>query len=1422
MKKLIAMFLAVTMIVTSAMPSFAATSKITNEEAAGNFLKSVGILIGDDGDLNLEQPLTREQAMLMVARLTGRESEALNFKLRSTFKDGNTNSYWAPVIAWAESNGLTKGVGQGYFGRGRATNLAEVQTLYLRVLDYDPSWGQEGYLAEEVGLMTATQARFNRGMLAIMTVNTLRATVKNTNKPLAEVLKVDMKNAPKFVLAGDLTETDLAGAKIESAKAIAANKIEIVFDKAVEPTKIVDYKVFEKDNISKSIDIKEVFIESSKKLVITVDPLISGKAYTIKAQNNSMNFTGIAKNTTAPIVNRVLGKDDNLVVVEFNLMLDKASAENLNAYKLDKGNVIGAKLNEDRTSVTLTTQGLTRNTMYYLTIENVLSADLVASKKVTKPFRAIADMTLPKLMNIKYINSETIQLKFSKSMALSSAENISNYTIAANNGGINVISAKASKTTLENDTVILKTQTQDTKVMYTLTIDNLTDDAVNQNKLGKITRTFRGVYTDSTAPVVTRVEAVDYDLVRVTVSEANLMDKASAEDISNYSFDRDITPLSAELVNSTNNYDQTTKEILVKTTPQERGTYRLTVRGIMDEFGNALKPLSGDNYRQYGFAAKTEDRQPPYITGIKSEGLQQVTVKFNEDLDELTAQDPTNYTISSDEGVLGAAVKAVLSKDYKSVTLTTPSMKANKTYTVTIKNVMDRYAKNPIETAKTKFVVLSDIADIENPEISYIYAPNRDEVHIAFNEEMQKMATSLKVNNGSETIALELKDIDESGNVLIFKPAKALVDGKTYTIVEALGLRDLASNAYILDVNNKPNFVGTGYENIGPSTSSVDLEQINVKTLRVTFDKNVTTKAAVVSTGTNYTFNARYDGDKRNVLLLEVVSHTKLENNKTLKFDFSKSVVDMLGASSVAKDIWFTTYFDDYDKPMLVNAIASHTRQIELTFSEEISSNASGTYKVYTKDYNGRINATIYSGPITLNSKDKTIGYISLSGTQMKYDETYYISYLTPPKDLAGNLAETRDFELPFQGTGVVVAPNYIVGVVFNDSKHIIVKDNEGNKIDVEGVYEKGNSLNLKDTQDASTKVISLKAPLLRDTIYEVKSSLGSYDFKGISEGYAINLIETAAGKGKIEWSGYDMSKYTIEVIDNKTLASKPVTVEGGNYIVSGLSNNVEYYISFKNSIGTTIYAGKVLFVGPLTAALNNQDETALNAVTFSFDGADAGKLKGASDRMNYSLDGGVNWLACTSDQAIDINAITTLAGIQLRLVSDATKTKTIAISQANMPIYTIHFQEERTNEDIPATVEYNSDNIFTTDNWIGNNTKLQLTPSSVLYFRTKATGTVMPSSVFTLTVPSRPVTPTGIFLSDKNSTAASIMVTEAGGTTRQAIVADQLEYSLGTTTWAAIVTDTAIDASGSKVIKVRRKATTTTFASISTDNLDQ
>lgn len=200
MKKMLSFILALTMIVCM-VPVAAAAN--TDETQAAEALYELGLFrgtgINPDGTpiFDLDKTPTRNQAVIMLVRLLGKEQEALSGNWELPFIDVPKNSSAYPYIGYAYANGLTNGTSTTTYSGTNPIKANQYIAFVLRSLGYvsgvDFQVGTSWKLANDIGLTCGeyddNPAVFTRGDVVIISNNALSTKLKNSNQNLFDVLK---------------------------------------------------------------------------------------------------------------------------------------------------------------------------------------------------------------------------------------------------------------------------------------------------------------------------------------------------------------------------------------------------------------------------------------------------------------------------------------------------------------------------------------------------------------------------------------------------------------------------------------------------------------------------------------------------------------------------------------------------------------------------------------------------------------------------------------------------------------------------------------------------------------------------------------------------------------------------------------------------------------------------------------------------------------------------------------------------------------------------------------------------------------------------------------------------------------------------------------------------------------------------------
>lgn len=1169
MKRTLSLVLALVMVLGTFSVTFAAEKTV--EEKAGEILKTLEVMTGDDAGLRLEDGLKREEAVVMIARLKGQLEVAQNFPTKPTYKD-ITNKAYEPLLAWAKEDGTFVGHSETKFGFGDNITTQEYASVVLRILGYEVgvekeiTWNDVMAKAEELGLLKNIDAKadFLRGNMAVMTLNALRTNVKDSKETLAEKLELDVP-AEEPELSTDI--------EITAAKAVANNKVEVKVKEEVAAS-VADFTIVKKGTTTE-VEIKDVVKESAKVFVLETEALVGGTAYTVKSNGKELNFTGIKVDTTAPTVVKVSAVDTNTFEITFSDVMDKVTAENVENYGFNKNlNVVSAKLSSSRKVVTLTVDAAKRNTAYTLTIENVTNSDGKVMNKVTRNVTAIEYKTAPTIISAKPLTSRMVEVKFKSGnygMNKESLEASENYSIK----DLAITEVKAYDADEDDlyETVVLYTEEQTAGKSYTLTVEGVKDDSVLQNVLVKTTRTLRGLKADTVSPQPQKATPTNNNEIEVLFTDNSAMDIASMTDLANYKITyRDggstevlpIIEVKAKATEYPGAYNPAKKGVTLITESQDiKKSYTIEISNVADEYGNAMKAT-----KKFIFQGRDVDTNPPYVTKVEYVNTNTVKVTFDNTVNKATAQDVANYQINND---IGSPIAAKLGDDNKTVTLTTQTLSANKSYTITITNVEDKFG-NAIGSIKVGFVATATSLDTTAPTLDYVYAANNKEVHLNFDEAIATKADQIKV--GDLTFVFS-GFINDKTTVVYKATGTDKLTLKEYSLDYVAGqgtFADKAGNTVKVADLKETSFYGSNADNEAPEV--VYVEQLNSRKIRVIFSEPVDLDGKLTISGyagleveptedTADTHVTEWDVDLKGAL-------PKAGNKITLKF----GTIDLAGVA--AKDEVFEVQFDDTVAPAIVGVTAVNNGRVEVEYDEDLASG--GTYFIYTYNEKGEKVGKNYTGTVPSSAMNKV--RISITTTA---SEIYYLEVKAGARDLANNREILEDMTWDFPGSSIVGTSQYITGVAIinantvNVSSNAAIPSGTGNVVVYE-VYDGGKLAIGNANSDGTKTTISVvtDVPLLEGKTYEVEIGTMTYTFKGITPDLDIALAHKSATDNTVELSfiGDTVDEYDYEIFDATLSSVEQGSTDKTNKAIA-ITADGEYYVVLSKN-GVVLYSAKV------------------------------------------------------------------------------------------------------------------------------------------------------------------------------------------------------------------------------------------------------
>ncbi|MBF4695119.1 S-layer homology domain-containing protein [Fusibacter ferrireducens] len=232
MKRKIIILLMITVLTTSALMSFA-------EESSADLLFKYGFIAGDNGDLMVDQNLTRAQACVLLSEMYGKKKAASSFVYIKNFSDVDSKDWYAPYVTYAKTSGWVSGYPDGTFKPNASVSRQEWSAMLMNALGYTYEWSNVILDMNTLGInfTAANSAALKRGEAFNGMWQALLTPAKN------DVLALGLKlnKIPEDVIAslGGNTSTDSTTAnsgdfEIKSYKAIGLTELEFTFSKALD------------------------------------------------------------------------------------------------------------------------------------------------------------------------------------------------------------------------------------------------------------------------------------------------------------------------------------------------------------------------------------------------------------------------------------------------------------------------------------------------------------------------------------------------------------------------------------------------------------------------------------------------------------------------------------------------------------------------------------------------------------------------------------------------------------------------------------------------------------------------------------------------------------------------------------------------------------------------------------------------------------------------------------------------------------------------------------------------------------------------------------------------------------------------------------------------------------------------------------
>ncbi|MDZ7290150.1 MAG: fibronectin type III domain-containing protein [candidate division KSB1 bacterium] len=534
-----------------------------------------------------------------------------------------------------------------------------------------------------------------------------------------------------------------------------------------------------------------------------------------------------------------------------------------------------------------TVDQLTEGVVYYFAVTAYDNAGNESgySQEVSAQVQVV-DRTPPSVISVQISDRNTVEIVFSETVSISSAQDKSNYVI---DNGITITSATLQP---DNRTVKLVTSSHEFDKTYRLTIQKIADRATVPNVMTQaVSFNYLLASVDRTPPAVASFRAVNPQTLSVVFSEA--VSLATAQNSSNYSINNNVTVTGAKL-------ESDAKTVTLTTSAHAIGVnYTLTIRGIADR---APVPNVMTQAASFNYVFSSVDRTPPTIVSFRAVTQQTLEVVFDEAVSSTTAQNSANYTITP--GITIQSAK--LQQDTRTVVLTTSLHAVDVNYTLTIRSIADRASTPNIMSQPAAFNYSFHAVDNTPPAVSNVRSVNATTVEVLFSEPVTAASAQNKanysINKGitisSATLQADLRSVNLA--------TSAHTDGEAYFLT-VNNIADRAAPSNLMTQAATFTYIYQTEDRQPPEVNAVKLTDLTH--LLIVFNERVTSVSAENVSNYRISDNIKVDEARLASNGLEVTLTTSPHQyNK----DYNISIVNIKDRSPAANAIAANTMFTYY------------------------------------------------------------------------------------------------------------------------------------------------------------------------------------------------------------------------------------------------------------------------------------------------------------------------------------------------------------------------------------------------------------------------------------------------------------------------------------------------------------------------------
>ncbi len=736
-KKTLSLIMVVIMILSNAVPAFAANASTVAEKAEA--LNYLSLLQGSaSGDYMLDKPLLRSQAATFIVRLLGRvehvEENKLDYSI-TQFPDVPFSAWYAHYVGYCTTQGIIAGNGEGYFQPDENISEKAFLKLLLTALGYeygvDFNWSNVFQKAYEVGLVSdiayLTKTADNENYLRANVVDAMYNALTKVN------VKTKITLLQNLIDEGIITENQAAYAGfgdgkgpeigVKEIRSISQNNIYIMFDKKIKTSSGVVVTVYETGNSANTLEAK-ILSQQVDTIVLQTADQIPYMGYTVEIKNIMAEGETYPSTITATFegyraselksdffkISKVAPVNRSTINIYFTHPVNANSAK-ASYYEIWQGESLLAQgsLNmltagysgtpDNMVSVSLIGVTFAENTQYTLKVSGELTSlyTVKLNDGEGDSYRfstgSLSENTTPNtstfsMNKITLLDYRTMQLEFNMEVHPLRAQQVFSYYItdaygnpvAVNKAAIAGSGSQSGKLVhLSINGSFIKNTT------YKLKINEI-NDITRQYTIFDKDYTFSGNYPERTILNIQSTSALDKNTVAVVFDRAIDPVTASTKEYYNIA---GVSATGYSAIPAKAVVDPTNANRVLLYLPADKPltsgkTYKLTVLSVMkDNLGN----IAGVN-REATFTGNSSEGAKPYITDAVIISKDTIKVTTSRDIAfNLSNISEANYTLEYDGGSHAAVIVKYI--DSRTLVIKFDRLDLEKEYTLRFNTLTD-------------------------------------------------------------------------------------------------------------------------------------------------------------------------------------------------------------------------------------------------------------------------------------------------------------------------------------------------------------------------------------------------------------------------------------------------------------------------------------------------------------------------------------------------------------------------------------------------------------------------------------------------------------------------------------------------------------------------------------------------------------